>query len=95
MKKLFLFAATVTLSASVLAGNMSEHKDMKAMHNQMKIKQSVENILQNEDMQRLHRDMTLYGISEVGMEARRQMIGAEEGRAYHKDLGNKEKNTAG
>ncbi len=74
---------------------MSDNKDMKAMHNQMKDKQSAENILQNEDMQRLHRDMTLYAISGVGMEARLQMISTEEGHAYHKALEKKQKNTAG
>ena len=41
--------------------------------------------------------MTRYGLSEVGMEARRQMI-SEEGRAYHRALertANDNRNTAG
>jgi hypothetical protein len=93
MKKLFILAIAVTLSTSVLAGNMSENKDMKAMHSQVMDNQSVENILQNEDMQRLHRDMTLYAMSEVGMEARVKMM-TKEGRAYHKAQENRQKNTA-
>ncbi len=94
MKKLFVLASAVAISTSVFAGNMSDNKDMKAMHSQMKEKQSAENILQNEDMQRLHRDMTLYAISELGMEARVKMM-TKEGRAYHKALEQREKNTAG
>ncbi len=94
MKKILFLATAVTLSTSAFAGNMSESTDMKAMHSQNMDKQSVENILQNEDMQRLHRDMTLYAMSEVGMEARRKMM-TEEGRAYHKALENRQQNTAG
>lgn len=94
MKKLFVLASAVAFSTSVFAGNMSDNKDMKAMHSQMKDKQSVENILQNEDMQRLHKDMTLNAVSEEGMEARLQMM-TTEGRAYHKALEQREKNTAG
>jgi hypothetical protein len=93
MKNLFVFAAAVTFSTSVLAGNMSDNKDMKATHNQMMDTKSVENILQNEDMQRLHRDMTRHAISEVGMEARLKMM-TKEGRAYHKAL-EKKRNNAG
>lgn len=94
MKRFFVFAAAVTLSTSVFAGNMSDNKDMKAMQNQMKEKQSAENILKNEDIQRLHRDMTLYAMSELGMEARVKMM-TKEGRAYHKALEESQKNTAG
>ncbi|MDX5335872.1 MAG: hypothetical protein LPK13_07285 [Marinobacter sp.] len=94
MKKLFVFVAAVTFSTSVLAGNISENKNMKATQNQMMDTKPVENILQNEDMQRLHRDMTLYAISELGMEARVKMM-TKEGRAYHKALEQREKNTAG
>ncbi|WP_432210244.1 hypothetical protein [Marinobacter alkaliphilus] len=93
MKTLFVFAAAVTISTSVLAGNMSDNKNMKAMHSQIMNTESVEKILQNDDMRRLHRDMTLYAISEVGMEARLQMM-TKEGRAYHKALEKKQKNTA-
>ncbi len=95
MKKLFVLAAAITLSTTVLAGNMSDNKDMKAMHNKMQDKQSFVNILNNEDMQRLHKDMTLNAMSEVGMEARLQMISTEEGRSYHNALNNRQKNTAG
>ncbi|KXO07346.1 MULTISPECIES: hypothetical protein [Marinobacter] len=94
MKTLFVFAAAVTISTSVLAGNMSDNKNMKAMHSQMMNTESVEKILQNDDMRRLHRDMTRHAISEVGMEARLQMM-TKEGRAYHKALEKKQKNTAG
>lgn len=90
MNKVLVLATAVTLSTSALAGNMSENTDMKAMHSQMMDKQSAESILQNEDMQRLHRDMTLYAMSEVGMEARRKMM-TKEGRAYHKALEKKQK----
>ncbi|KAA1173194.1 MULTISPECIES: hypothetical protein [Marinobacter] len=94
MKTLIKFAAAFTLSTSVLAGNMSDNKDMKEMHNQMMDKLSVEEILQNEDMQRLHREMTRNAMSEGGFEARVQMM-TEEGRAYHKALKQRQKNTAG
>ncbi|HEY9120705.1 MAG TPA: hypothetical protein VIN33_13180 [Marinobacter sp.] len=95
MKKLFVLAAAVTLSTNVFAGNMSENNDMKAMHSKMQDKQSFENILKNEDMQRLHEDMTINAMSEVGMEARLKMISTEEGRSYHNALKKWQKNTAG
>ncbi|PSF13436.1 hypothetical protein C7H09_02175 [Marinobacter fuscus] len=93
MKTLLIFSAAFTLSTSVLAGNMSDSKGMKEMHNQMMDKSSIEEILQNEDMQRLHREMTRYAMSEGGFEARVQMM-TEEGRAYHKALEQNQKNTA-
>jgi len=94
MKTLLIFAAAVTVSTSVLAGNMSDNKDMKAMHSQMMDKSSIEEILKNEEMQRLHRDMTRNAMSEGGFEARVQMM-TEEGRAYHNALKQRQKNTAG
>ncbi|MCC4272736.1 hypothetical protein [Marinobacter nauticus] len=94
MKNLLIFAAAVTVSTSVLAGNMSDNKDMKAMHSQMMEKSSIEEILKNEEMQRLHRDMTRNAMSEGGFEARVQMM-TEEGRAYHNALKQRQKNTAG
>lgn len=94
MKNLLIFAAAVTVSTSVLAGNMSDNKDMKAMHSQMMEKSSIEEILKNEEMQRLHRDMTRNAMSEAGFEARVQMM-TKEGRAYHKALKQRQKNTAG
>ncbi|MFB2707279.1 hypothetical protein ACE05C_20785, partial [Marinobacter shengliensis] len=48
----------------------------------------------NEEMQRLHREMTRNAMSEGGFEARVQMM-TEEGRAYHKALKQRQKNTAG
>ncbi|WP_322002919.1 hypothetical protein [Marinobacter alexandrii] len=93
MKKIFIFATAVTISTSAFAGNMSESTDKKAIHSQEMDKQSIENILQNEDMERLHREMTLYAMSEVGMEARLKMM-TKEGRAYHRALKARQKNTA-
>ena len=95
MKKIFAFAAAVTLSTSVLAGNISSSNDMKSIHHQVNNERIAENILKNGDMQRIHREMKLYGLSEVGMEARLKMIGSEKGRAYHRALDEKEKNTSG
>ncbi|AOY87737.1 hypothetical protein BKP64_05875 [Marinobacter salinus] len=95
MKRLFIVTAAIFISTSVLAGNMSESENMNVRRAEMKNKQSIEKILQNEDMQRLHRDMTVYGMSEVGMEARLKMISTNEGRAYHKALQKTQKNTAG
>jgi len=94
MKNLLIFAAAVTVSTSVLAGNMSDNKDNKDMHSQMIDKSSIEEILKNEDIQRLHRDMTRNAMSEGGFEARVQMM-TKEGRAYHKALKQRQKNTAG
>ena len=94
MKNLLIFAAAVTVSTSVLAGNMSDNKDNKDMHSQMMDKSSIEEILKNEEIQRLHRDMTRNAMSEGGFEARVQMM-TEEGRAYHKALKQRQKNTAG
>lgn len=95
MKKLFVFASAVTLSTSALAGNMSDNNDMKAMHKKMNDNQTFETTLTNEDIERLHKDMTLNAMSEAGMEARLKMISTEEGRSYHKALNEGQKNTAG
>lgn len=95
MKKPLILLSTITFSASVLAGNTSNHQDMNVIDNQTNEKYSTENILQNKNMQRLHRDMTLSGMSEPGMEARLKMMTTEEGRAYHKALKKRQKNTAG
>lgn len=99
MKKLFVLAAAVTLSTSVLAGNMSDDKDMKSMHDQMHdqmhSKQSFEKNLNNENMQRLHKEMTQNAVSEPGMDARLQMITTEEGRAYHEAMKREKDNIEG
>ncbi|EDM49559.1 hypothetical protein [Marinobacter algicola] len=95
MNNILLFAATITLSTYALAGNMSSNEDAKAAHDQSKENRSFENILNNEEMKRLHKRMTLYGMSEPGMEARLEMITTEEGRAYHRALEDAGKNTAG
>lgn len=95
MKNILLFATTIALSTYTFAGNMSSDDNMKSTHDQSKDKRSFENILNNDEMKRLHKQMTRYGMSEPGMEARVEMITTEEGRAYHKALEEAEKNTAG
>ena len=95
MNNIILFAATITLSTYALAGNMSSNEDSKSANNHSKDNSSFDNILNNEEMQRLHKRMTLYGMSEPGMEARVEMITTEEGRAYHRALEDAEENTAG
>jgi hypothetical protein len=95
MNRIIIAAAAITLSTSVLAGNMSSHNSNDTMHVGMQGDASKESILNNEEMQRLHKEMTQFGMSEVGMEARRKMIGTENGRAYNSSLRAKQKNTAG
>ncbi|MBL1273723.1 MAG: hypothetical protein COB25_014850 [Oceanospirillales bacterium] len=110
MKKSIVFLAAVTLSTAVVAGNMPnesrsgnhEHGDMKSMqenmssmHNSMNKDTTQTDILKNKEMQRLHEEMKLNGLSEQGMEARRMMIGTEAGEAYHKAVDQDRKNTAG
>ncbi|WP_138440354.1 hypothetical protein [Marinobacter alexandrii] len=95
MKSLLLFIGSVTLSTYALAGNMLSSDSMDATRDATRDKNSFEKILSNKDLERLHKEMTRYGMSEIGMEARRQMIGTEEGHAYHRALKKKEKNTAG
>lgn len=95
MKNILLFTATIALSTYTFAGSMSSDDNMKSTHDQSKDKRSFENILNNDEMKRLHKQMTRYGMSEPGMEARVEMITTEEGRAYHKALEEAEKNTAG
>ena len=100
MNKLMVFATAITLSTSVFAGNMqketksghsmhsdmsSMHENMKSMHNDMDKKFTQADTLGNEDMQRLHKEMTESGMSEMVMEARRNMM-TNEGRAYHRAL---------
>ncbi|BES72086.1 hypothetical protein RE428_31040 [Marinobacter nanhaiticus D15-8W] len=95
MKNILLFTATIALSTYTFAGNVSPDENMKATHDQSKGKGSLENILNNDEMKRLHKRMTRYSMSEPGMEARVEMITTEVGRAYHKALEKAEKNTAG
>jgi hypothetical protein len=70
----------------------SMHQKMNAEHSGMVDNMTQPSILKNKEMQRLHKKMTLYGLSEVGMEARRRMIGPK-GNAYHLAL-EKAQNTA-
>ena len=105
MKKPIIFLAAITLSSTVFAGNSHESNsgapmggDMSSMHknmNSMDKEATQAEILKNKEMQRLHKEMTLYGLSEKGMEARRIMIGSEAGRAYHRAVDQDQKNTAG
>jgi hypothetical protein len=108
MKKSILFLAAVTLSTAVFAGNIPESRSGNLMHDNMKSTQKNMNsmhngenkettqtgIIKNKDMQRLHKEMTLNGISEGGMEARLDMM-TDKGRAYHRALEQEQKNTAG
>lgn len=63
----------------------SMHKNMTSMHGGADEKLTQSDILKNKRMQRLHKEMTLSGMSEVGMEARRNMMTAK-GKAYHRSL---------
>ena len=67
---------------------------MKSMDGKNINNSSFEDVLKNEDMQRLHREMTRYSMSESGFEARKKMMN-KQGRAYHEALKEKRKNTAG
>jgi len=109
MKKLIIFLAAITLSSTVFAGNSHESNsgaqmggDMSSMNENINSKRNgmdkeatQAEILKNKEMQRLHKEMTLYGLSEKGMEARRIMIGSKAGRAYHRAVNQDQKNTAG
>ncbi|MBW3197783.1 hypothetical protein [Marinobacter nauticus] len=94
MKRMIALIAAFTISTSLFAGNMSDEKDMKSMDGKNINKSSFEDVLKNEDMQRLHREMTRYSMSESGFEARKKMMN-KQGRAYHEALKEKRKNTAG
>ena len=93
MKSLVVFVAAATLSMSALAGSMPSHQDMKEMHekmhNEINNDQVNQNILQDKQLQRLHKEMTRNAMSEGGFEARKQMM-TEEGRAYHRALEKKQ-----
>ncbi|BEH15770.1 hypothetical protein [Marinobacter shengliensis] len=93
MRALFAFSVAFIFSASALAGNISDNKDMTTRYSEVVDSKSVKNILQNAEMQRLHRDMTHYAMSETGMEARLRMM-SKEGRAYHNALEKKQKKAA-
>ena len=94
MKRMIALIAAFTISTSLFAGNISDEKDMKSMDGKNINNSSFEDVLKNEDMQRLHREMTRYSMSESGFEARKKMM-SKEGRAYHEALEEKRKNTAG
>jgi len=91
-----------TKSSGSMHGDMSSmhsnmtsmHKNMNSMHSGMDKEATQTEVLKNTDMQRLHREMTRNGMSEGGMEARRDMM-TEKGRAFHQALEQDQKNTAG
>lgn len=102
MKTPIVFLAAITLSTSVFAGNMQQDTkssgsvqgDISLMHSGMDKDATQAEVLENKDMQRLHKEMTLHGMSEGGMEARLDMM-TEKGRAFHRALEQDQKNTAG
>lgn len=83
MKKIFAFVTAVTLSTSALAGNVSN--DMDNAGTDLKDKIALETIVNDDRLQYLHKEMTNYGFSESGMDARLQMM-SKEGEAYHNAL---------
>ncbi|MBB5322895.1 hypothetical protein [Marinobacter oulmenensis] len=83
MKKIFAFVTAVTLSTSALAGNVSN--DMDNAGTDLKDKIALEKIVNDDRLQYLHKEMTNYGFSESGMDARLQMM-SKEGEAYHNAL---------
>ena len=91
-----------TKSSGSMQGDMSSmhsnmtsmHKNMNSMHSGMDKEATQTEVLKNTDMQRLHSEMTRNGMSEVGMEARLDMM-TKKGRAFHRALEQDQKNTAG
>jgi len=80
---------------SSMQGDMSSmHSNMTSMHSGMDKEATQTEVLKNTDMQRLHSEMTRNGMSEVGMEARLDMM-TKKGRAFHRALEQDQKNTAG
>lgn len=80
---------------SSMHSNMtSMQKNMDSMHSGMNEEATQAEVLKNKDMQRLHKEMTLHGMSEGGMEARLDMM-TEKGRAFHRALEQDQKNIAG
>tara|TARA_R110001583_G_scaffold194325_1_gene364990 strand:- start:2054 stop:2350 length:297 start_codon:yes stop_codon:yes gene_type:complete len=87
MKKPIVFLAVITLSTAAFADNMKQdNKSGASMHNDMNKEVTQPEVLENKDIQRVHEEMTSYGLSEKGVEARRMMIGTKEGRAFHRKL---------
>lgn len=81
MNPLLAGMAVLAFSASAMG---SENERNAQFDNP--VAQGSPEILDNEEMRRLHADMTLGALSEAGMEARRKMIGSTQGRAYHRAL---------
>lgn len=86
MKFTYTLIIASAISTSAFATNMTNHKNLNAPQISGSTSNKVENILQDKDMRRLHRQMTQDGLSEVGMEARRKMIATAKGMAYHQAI---------
>lgn len=90
MKKPIIFLAAITLSSAVFADNTNESisgpsvggdgdtssmsKNMNSMHKGMDKEATQAEDLKNKEIQHLHKEMRLYGLSERGMEARRILM---------------------
>lgn len=94
MKKILSFIVVTTISGTALAADIESSQSVSSIDKNGEPGKSYESILDNAELKRLHREMAFPGISEAGMEARVQMM-SREGKAYHRALEQKEKNTAG
>ncbi|MCS5564094.1 hypothetical protein [Marinobacter sp.] len=94
MNKLFAIMVTSAFSAPAFSSDIPSNVDYQESGSNYSLSIEDKSVLQNRELKNLHKDMVLNGLSEVGMEARRQMMTAE-GRAYHKALEHREKDVAG
>ena len=94
MNKLFAIIVTSAFSAPAFSSDIPSNVDYQKSRSQYSLSIEDKSVLQNPELKKLHKDMTQNGLSEVGMEARRQMMTAE-GRAYHKALEHRKKDVAG
>jgi hypothetical protein len=94
MNKLFAIFIASVFSAPAFSSDIPSNVDYQESGSNYSLEVEDKSVLQNTELKNLHKDMVLNGLSEVGMEARRQMMTAE-GRAYHKALEHSEKDVAG
>lgn len=94
MNKLFAVLVTSAFSVPAFSSDIPSNADYQDSGSNSSLSIEDKSVLQNTELKNLHKDMVLNGLSEVGMEARRQMITAA-GRAYHKALEHREKDVAG
>lgn len=94
MNKLFAIMVTSAFSAPAFSSDIPSNVDYQESGSNYSLSIEDKSVLQNRELKNLHKDMVLNGLSEVGMEARRQMMTAE-GLAYHKALEHREKDVAG